>query len=163
MLASNIYCLPLRQCVKRKAQSQTTCLRITFYALRSRRDVAEPASCAGLESGRHDIGRVGFEPTRPRGQRILSPRRLPFRHRPVYATGSLNGLPVSQGAIFRRRRPESNRRIRVLQTPALPLGYVAQSLKILPRILSIRKSYHRLFDRPHRTSIIPCMPLGRLD
>lgn len=23
---------------------------------------------------------VGFEPTRPEGQRILSPRRLPFRH-----------------------------------------------------------------------------------
>jgi hypothetical protein len=32
---------------------------------------------------------VGIEPTRPHGQRILSPRRLPFRHRPAYVTGSL--------------------------------------------------------------------------
>jgi hypothetical protein len=28
------------------------------------------------------VGRVGFEPTRAFTQRILSPRRLPFRHRP---------------------------------------------------------------------------------
>ena len=28
------------------------------------------------------VGRVGFEPTRPHGQKILSLRRLPFRHRP---------------------------------------------------------------------------------
>src|SRR5574341_889634 len=31
----------------------------------------------------NQVGRVGIEPTRPCGQRILSPRRLPFRHRPV--------------------------------------------------------------------------------
>lgn len=29
------------------------------------------------------MGRVGFEPTRPCGQWILSPLRLPFRHRPA--------------------------------------------------------------------------------
>jgi hypothetical protein len=29
-----------------------------------------------------EIGRVGFEPTLPYGKGILSPLRLPFRHRP---------------------------------------------------------------------------------
>ena len=28
------------------------------------------------------VGRVGLEPTRPRGQKILSLLRIPFRHRP---------------------------------------------------------------------------------
>ncbi len=34
-------------------------------------------------------------------------------------------VSLDPAAFFRRRRPELNRRIRVLQTPALPLGYVA--------------------------------------
>ena len=29
------------------------------------------------------VGRIGVEPTRPFGPRILSPLRLPFRHRPM--------------------------------------------------------------------------------
>jgi hypothetical protein len=53
--------------------------------------------------------------------------------------GQPRSLPASQGALFRRRRPESNRRIRVLQTPALPLGYVALLLEILPRIALLGK------------------------
>src|SRR3989442_11206830 len=32
---------------------------------------------------RNVVGAAGFEPARPRGQRILSPRRLPLRHAPV--------------------------------------------------------------------------------
>jgi hypothetical protein len=30
------------------------------------------------------VGREGVEPSRPCGQEILSLRRLPFRHRPLY-------------------------------------------------------------------------------
>ena len=47
--------------------------------------------------------------------------------RPNHRTGiDTEPMPVSGGLIPReRRRSDSNRRIRVLQTPALPLGYVA--------------------------------------
>ncbi len=50
---------------------------------------------------------VGLGPTRPCDQGILSPSRIPFRH----PSETL------------RPRGESNSRIRVLQTLALPLGY----------------------------------------
>ena len=38
----------------------------------------------------YTVGRVGFEPTRPCGQGILSPRRLPFRHRPLLPRATQN-------------------------------------------------------------------------
>lgn len=68
------------------------------------------------------VPEAGVEPARPDGQGILSPRRLPFRH-------SGGGDSTVCLGIEWRRRWESNPRIRVLQTLALPLGYVAE----LPR------------------------------
>ena len=35
------------------------------------------------DAGHFQVGRVGFEPTRALARRILSPLRLPFRHRPA--------------------------------------------------------------------------------
>ena len=67
------------------------------------------------------VPREGLEPTRPRGQRILSPPRLPFRH-----LGIPSKYKASAGCSFLRflvqnwrRRADSNRRIEVLQTSAL--------------------------------------------
>lgn len=37
--------------------------------------------CPEITPGR--LGRAGIEPARPFGQGILSPQRLPFRHRPA--------------------------------------------------------------------------------
>ena len=42
------------------------------------------------------IGRVGFEPTRGLPRRILSPLRLPFRHRPSMLEPS-TGFNVIKG------------------------------------------------------------------
>jgi hypothetical protein len=53
------------------------------------------------------LPREGLEPTLPRGKRILSPPRLPFRHLGLVVNG------------WKRRRADSNRRMGVLQTPAL--------------------------------------------
>ncbi len=39
---------------------------------------------ADLREGNNEmVGLGGLEPPRPQGQRILSPQRLPFRHRPA--------------------------------------------------------------------------------
>jgi hypothetical protein len=53
------------------------------------------------------LPREGLEPTLPRGKRILSPPRLPFRHLGPFTDN------------WNRRRADSNRRMGVLQTPAL--------------------------------------------
>ena len=62
---------------------------------------------------------VGVEPTSPCGRLILSQLRLPIS-------------PPERVLYFElspwRRRGESNSRIRVLQTLALPLGYAAKGL-----------------------------------
>ena len=50
---------------------------------------------------------AGLEPARPCERGILSPLRLPFRHTSIW-----------------RYHPDLNRGMRVLQTLALPLGYV---------------------------------------
>jgi hypothetical protein len=43
------------------------------------------------------VPRVGVEPTRPYGQRILSPQRLPFRHPGTAGKDNINKLAVSSG------------------------------------------------------------------
>ena len=49
---------------------------LTFYGC---------ASChVALDGLLEEVGREGVEPSRPCGQEILSLRRLPFRHRPLY-------------------------------------------------------------------------------
>ena len=40
--------------------------------------------CGDARGITENIGRVGFEPTRGLPRRILSPLRLPFRHRPWF-------------------------------------------------------------------------------
>ena len=62
--------------------------------------------------GEELVPREGLEPTLHRWKRILSPPRLPFRHLGMW--GVLRG----QGREW-RRRPDSDRCIRVLQTLAL--------------------------------------------
>ncbi len=62
------------------------------------------------------MGKEGVEPSQPYGQRILSPSCMPFHHLPVYVKYLKSW----------RRESELNRRIRVLQTLALPLGYRAK-------------------------------------
>ncbi len=61
------------------------------------------------------MGKEGVEPSQPFDHRILSPACIPFHH-----------LPNKKSNIFKRREPDSNRRIVVLQTTALPLGYRAK-------------------------------------
>jgi hypothetical protein len=49
---------------------------------------------------------------------------------PRHLSGTTNGHPEKMpdgNGVRERRRSESNRRIRLLQSPALPLGYVAKS------------------------------------
>ena len=41
------------------------------------------------------MGREGIEPSRPCGQRILSPQRLPFRHRPWLEIIWRKAVPVN--------------------------------------------------------------------
>ncbi len=68
------------------------------------------------------VPREGLEPTRPHGQRILSPPRLPFRHlgiRSQRKSKRRDELPALLCANNWRRRADSNRRIEVLQTSAL--------------------------------------------
>ena len=69
-------------------------------------------------------GQWGGRDSNPQGvlpQRILSPQRLPFRHRPFHSKRPIAlaiGHQVEATAGFEPA-------IEVLQTPALPLGYVA--------------------------------------
>jgi hypothetical protein len=65
------------------------------------------ADCWLLTTPVGTVPREGLEPTLPCGKRILSPPRLPFRHL---------GLLMDS---WKRRRADSNRRMGVLQTPAL--------------------------------------------
>jgi hypothetical protein len=46
----------------------------------TRRCPREPPNTRGSKTPRKQMPEEGLEPTRPCGQRILSPPRLPFRH-----------------------------------------------------------------------------------
>ena len=70
---------------------------------------------------RQQMGREGIEPSRTLVQRILSPQRLPFRHRPIYKR--LTAHNAISHAIEATVGIEPT--IGILQTPALPLGHVA--------------------------------------
>ncbi|GAF83568.1 unnamed protein product, partial [marine sediment metagenome] len=63
---------------------------------------------------RESIGREGFEPSRGCPQRILSPLRLPFRHRPTIGVDkkliAMLPLPALFFPYLQRRRSDSNRR-----------------------------------------------------
>ena len=110
--------------------------------------------------------RAGFEPTLPCGKRILSPPRLPFRHlgtrlpitivlctkrRPAYASGAF-------AFSIWRRRADSNRRIGVLQTPAL--DHLATSpLKKSSMVPRRRFELLRAFAHcPLKTACLPIPP-----
>ncbi len=53
-----------------------------FQRMKMPQQVEDSRSCSGYFQTRQ-IGRVGIEPTRSPDRRILSPLRIPFRHRPA--------------------------------------------------------------------------------
>ncbi len=82
---------------------------------------------------------MGFEPTRPFGQRILSPRRLPFRHRPAHATGSTNAACLFSGAIKKEATAGLEPANKGFADPCLTTWLRRLTLQILPCIPFIRK------------------------
>ena len=121
---------------------------------------------------------MGFEPTNPLGSRILSPLRKPFRHPGLLIVirreRELNPskrfcLPtgdVPKGHrpfLLIRPGPDSNRRIAVLQTAALPLRHLAVA-KPLFQHLFLLMTFQKPFS-PHRlaSGIILLSPLSRLE
>ena len=76
------------------------------------------------------VGREGFEPSWTEVQRILSPQRLPFRHRPAnYKKADSLRLPtispLKPPHLLLEATAGLEPAMGVLQTPALPLGDVA--------------------------------------
>src|SRR2546428_5378218 len=83
-------------------------------------------------------------------QRILSPPRLPV---PTLAQEC--GLRVPRlPRLSWRRRADSNRRMGVLQTPALPLGYVASNLH-LEREMGLEPTTFSLARRRSTSELLP--------
>ena len=114
--------------------------------------------------------RVGFEPTRPFGHRLLRPARIPFRHlgavdeareglEPSH-DGFVTDLPKifsknfcckSQSRTFWRPGRESNPCIRVLQTLALPLGY--QAIKSAGQTVALPLRHRALFFNERESAL----------
>src|SRR5437867_11597469 len=72
---------------------------------------------------------------------------------PMAQLGMVHTLhPLRGCCAAKRRRSESNRRIEVLQTSALPLGYGARGLGKCPELGSF--STHRRADHPERRGLL---------
>src|SRR5437667_6300922 len=96
------------ECTSGDARTVVTTARLVRSSLRSARGpVDSPHPAAVSSSSSHVIGLMRLDPYYPR-------QRGP-RH---------------SGLLLERRRSESNRRIEVLQTSALPLGYGARASKV---------------------------------
>src|SRR2546425_10870168 len=111
-----------------------------------------PASHRKIWWARRDLNPHGLS-----GRRVLSPPRLPV---PTLARGyvracGVHGLPLrGRGYGTWRRRADSNRRMGVLQTPALPLGYVASSL-LLEREMGLEPTTFSLARRRSTSELLP--------
>ena len=95
-------------------------------------------------------GTWGIDPT-PRATWRSGEERVP--------TGTSKG-PATGGPL-KRRRSESNRRMEVLQTSALPLGYGARALKLSPRPRHTQRDRRaQKADTPLADR--PCRVLGKM-
>ena len=122
-LAQLVEQLPLKEMVGGSNPSRG--IRVASQLLGLREDLkrfsillgnGKSAPCKGESLTRHNLlyflPEVGLEPTWACAHNILSVTCIPFHHSGIIE--------------FLRPRSESNRRIGVLQTPALPLGYAAE-------------------------------------
>ena len=101
-----------------------------------------------LRQRRRVVGSIGIGPMTSSVSTRHSTTELtalaPSAQFPMYKFQIKSKNPISNKS---RRRPESNRRITVLQTVALPLGYCADRLELSHDAFSFSRNYNRTMIR----------------
>lgn len=102
--------------VRKRDQRSRSLGRKTLSTMRRiQRNLPNPARSHSARSSKSSgllVPEEGVEPTRPCGQRILSPPRLPFRHsgrgKTQHNTQSRSGSTPSQGLAFATQSPRKS-------------------------------------------------------